>query len=91
MFWKKHGGHILGGAKKLVAKIKLTSHLLQQENLTNEARSASMRSTDKCVNMRYLSPPIRQDCCTQHAKAIHTIITRIFQKARNQRTKIIFF
>lgn len=45
-FWKKHGGHNLRGAGKLVAKIKLTLHLLQQQNLTNEARSASMRSTD---------------------------------------------
>ena len=43
---KKHWDHNLRGAVKLVAKIKLTLHLLQQENLTNEARSASMRSTD---------------------------------------------
>lgn len=30
-----------------------------------------------------------QEWCTQHAKAIHIITTRIFQKARNHRGKML--
>ena len=52
---EKHRAHILGGAGKPVAKIRVTLHLLQLEKLTNEARSATVRCR-QCVDTGYLSP-----------------------------------
>lgn len=71
----------------MVVKIKLTLHLSQLENLTNEARSASMRSTD----MRYLSPLLCRNVVHNMPRLSTLLSPGYLKKAINQRATTLKF